>query len=323
MRRLFFTAFLALTVLAPVVRADTYPSKPVKVIIPWPAGGYADSLGRLVALKLGAALGQSVVVENRGGSNGLIGAAAAAKSTPDGYTLMFHSVTSHVINPALYKQVPYEADDLFPVSVVASAPLLLVATNSFESRTLKDMLLQARASAARPLSVASFGAGSASHLAIELLKQQSKVELLHVPYRGGGPALVDTIAGTVPLYFSAFGVGQPMVAQGKLRALAVTSKSRIDSMPNTPTVAEAANLPEFEMSVAYALWVPKGTPMAIQQRLADELKKIVAMPDFQQRLAGEGATGPIASTPVESAAFARAETRRLTALIDSANIKLD
>lgn len=319
--KILATGLMALCLTA-ASHAATYPNKPIRMIIPWPAGGYADNLGRHIANDLSTTLGQPIVVENRGGSNGLIGAAAAAKAEPDGYTVMFHSITSHVINPSLYKQVPYDTDALVPVSIVVASPLLLVASSTFEADDIQDTLTLARASKKEPLSVASFGAGSASHLAIELLKQQADIDLLHVPYRGGGPALIDTVAGTVPLYFAAFGVAQPMVEQGRLKPLAVTSRERVGSMPNVPTLAEAA-LPEFEMSVTYALWAPGGTPAAIQERLAEELQRIVTAPAFQERLAKEGASGPVISMPSESQAFARQEGLRLNKLIESARISLD
>jgi tripartite-type tricarboxylate transporter receptor subunit TctC len=321
MKRLLAALFAALSFTC--AWADTYPSRPLQMIIPWPPGGYADNLGRLVALGLGNELRQSVIVENRGGSNGLIGAAAAARATPDGYTVMFHSVTSHVINPALYGKVPYGPDDLVAVSVVAAAPLLLVATKAFPANNVADMLKLARAQADKPLQVASFGAGSASHLAIELLQQQAAVPLLHVPYRGGGPAMVDTASGMVPLYFAAFGVGRPMVAQGLVKPLAVTGRTRVKSLPDVPTLAEAASLPDFEMTVSYALWVPAHVPADVQQRLAQALARVVATPEFQEKLAMEGASGPVAATPAASAVFVKAETRRLETLVRSAGIKLD
>lgn len=322
MLKVMITA-ISLVSFLPAAFADTYPTKPIKMIVPWPPGGYADTLGRLVAVNLSSVLNQPVIVDNRGGSNGLIGTTAVAKSPADGYTVMLHSVTSYVSNPAFFKQMPYQDDDLTPVAIVASAPLMLVANESFPGHDLKSMIVLARKSKDRPLSVASFGLGSPSHLAIELLKQQAKIELLHVPYRGGGPALTDTLGGTVPLYFAAFGVAQPMVQQGKLRALAVSSKTRVNSLPNVPTVAEAANLPDFEMVVSYGLFVPKGTPADVQERLATEMQHIASLPEFQKRLAIEGASGPVTSTPSASVDFVHAESARITTLIKSANIKLD
>ncbi|CAN5459472.1 tripartite tricarboxylate transporter substrate binding protein [soil metagenome] len=314
---------MVLACFSTVAEAQAWPTKPIHLIIPWPVGGYADSLGRLVAQRLSENLGQPIVVDNKGGSNGLIGAGAAAMAVPDGYTLMFHSVTSHVINPALYAQVPYGPKDLLPITIIAATPLLLVANNAFPAANTADALKLARENKDKPFAVASFGAGSGSHLALELLKQQAHVELLHVPYRGGGPALMDTVAGNVPLYFAAFGLAQPLVAQGKLRALAVTGKERVSTLPDVPTLAESAGLPNFSMTVTYALWAPAHVPAPIVKRISDEMNRIVVTSEFQERLKIEGAVGPVTTTPEQAIAFTDQETRRLTDLVKTAGIKLD
>jgi tripartite-type tricarboxylate transporter receptor subunit TctC len=322
MRRLLVSLVLSLCVVNSPALADSYPSKSIRMVIPWPAGGFADTLGRVVATELSTALKQTVIVENRGGSNGLIGADAAAKAAPDGYTLMFHSVTSHVINPVLYSKVPYGLDALVPIAVVAAAPLMLVASPNSQVKNMEELTQLAR-SQPGTLSFASFGSGSASHLAGELFKQQAKVDLLHVPYRGGGPALADTLAGHVPLYFAAFGVARPNVAQGRLKALAVTSSKRVKAMPDVPTMAEAARLPNFEMSVSYAVWAPAKVPPEILQRISTEMNRITASPRFLERLGTEGAEGPITTSVAESISYVQSETARLTTLVKNAGIQLD
>ena len=222
--------------LTALAQTDAYPNRPIKLIITWPVGGFADTLGRTVAAQLGSILGQQVVVENRGGANGMIGADAVAKSAPDGYTLMFQSVTSHAINPTMYGKTPYSTEkDIVPLAVVASVPMLLVANPSLPAKNIAELIALAKKEP-DSLSYASFGNGSASHLAGALFTNQAGIKMTHIPYKGGGPAITDTLGGQVPLSFSAFGLALPHVKSGKLVALGVTSSTRSKLLPDVPAI---------------------------------------------------------------------------------------
>src|SRR5687768_17202986 len=210
------------------------------MVVPWPPGGTNDILGRALAEPLGRALGQQVIVDNRGGSNGVIGAEAVARAPGDGYTIMFHSITSHATNPAVYKKLGYDTiNDFTPITQIAWVPLLIVAHPSFPARNVRELIAIARA---RPgeVNYASFGQGSMSHLAGELLKAMAKIDIVHIPYKGGGPALVDALAGHVPVYFSSIVPSLPNIKAGRLRAIAITGAERSKQLPDVPSVSETS-----------------------------------------------------------------------------------
>ena len=302
---------------------ETYPSKPITLVVTWPAGGFADLLGRTVAAQLGQVLGQTVVVDNKGGANGVLGTAAVAKAAADGYTLMFQSVTSHAINPHVYAKLPYVSDkDVAPLAVIATVPLLLVAHPAFAAKTVPELVELAKK---QPDSIpyASFGNGSASHLAGALFANQAGVKLMHVPYKGGGPALTDTLGGQVPLYFSAFGLALPQVQAGKLLALGTTAAVRSKQLPDVPTLEEAGALRGYEMSITYAVWAPAGLKPDVAAVLGKALRQVVGAQAFRDKLVGEGAEAMTLLTPAEAQAFVSKEGARLARIARDNAIRLD
>lgn len=302
-------------------QAPAWPDRPVRLVVPWPPGGVNDILGRLLAERLAVEFGQPVLVENRGGSNGVLGAEAVARARPDGLTLMFHSVTSHATNPVLYARLPYDTlGDFAPVTTIAGVPMVIVVHPGARITTLAELVSRARA-APGALSYASFGNGSPSHLAGELLKQRLGIDLLHVPYRGGGPALVDTIAGRVQAYVAGVSTAVAAIEQGQVLALAVTSASRVAALPQVPTVEAAAGLPGYDLSITYGLWAPRGTPPAIIARLHDAAR--AALPALAERFATQGAVPSDAPTPEATAALVQRETERWGEIARRANATID
>ncbi len=306
-----------------IAQADTYPNRPIKLIITWPVGGFADTLGRTVANQLGPILGQQIVVENRGGANGMIGADAVAKAAPDGYTLMFQSVTSHAINPTMYSKTPYSTEkDIIPMAVIAQVPMLLVANPNLGAKNIAELIALAKKEP-DTLSYASFGNGSASHLAGALLTNQAGIKITHIPYKGGAPAITDTLSGQVPMSFSAFGVALPHVKSGKLIALGTTGPSRAKLLPDVPAIEESGNLKGYEMSIVYAVWAPAGMPAPIISRLTKALEQIVASSAFKEKVTNDGGEVMNLSTPVESNAYFQKEMQRLSKIVKDGNIKAD
>jgi len=297
-----------------------WPDRPIKLVVPYPAGGAADQTARLVAIALGERLKTQVVVDNRPGANGVIGAATVAKSVPDGYTLLLDA-TGFTVNPSLQGRMPFDpAKDLVPVSLLMQVPMLLVVPANSPYQTLADLLKAARANPGK-LSFASAGNGSAQHLAGELFKQGHKLFITHIPYRGGAPALTDLMAAQVDLMFSAMPASYPLVKSGKLRALAVTSPKRAELAKQLPTVAESG-LPGFDAQEWNGLWAPAGTSKVVLDRLEAELHAVMALPDIRQRLAANGAEA-IGSSRSEFARFTDAETSKWARVIRSAGITLD
>lgn len=230
--------FAAAAIAAPVAHADTYPSKPIRMIVPFPPGGTSDIMGRLIAGKLSEQLGQQVVVENRGGANGNIGSNLVAKAEPDGYTLVLSGVGSHAINQSLYRSITHNVvTDFTHIGMIARGPNTLVVNPAFEAKSLKELVEIAKAKPGA-LSYASSANGSSNHLSMEMLKVAAGLQITHVPYKGGGPAIADVMAGHVPMMFINFDAALPYVQAGKLRALAMTGTERSSALPDVPTVAE-------------------------------------------------------------------------------------
>ena len=304
--------------------AAAWPAKPVRMVIPWPPGGGADIVGRILAEPLGQALGQQLVVENRGGSNGVIGAEAVARAAPDGYTIMFHSVTSHMLNPSFFAKLPYDTfTDFAPVGLVAEVPLVIVVNPVLPVKALNELLALAKKNPGQ-LSFASFGAGSISQLAGELFNRQFGVKMTHIPYKGGGPALVDTLGGHVPIYFSGIGTSLPMLRAGKLRALGVTTAARSKLLPDVPTVDEAAGSRGYEASVMFGLFAPARTPQAIVTRLNAEVVRLLDSADFQNRLANQGGSDRATSTsPQAMLDYMKTNTPRWAALVKEIGARID
>lgn len=305
---------------APTALAQAWPDRPIKLVVPYAAGGAADQTARMVATQLGERLKTPVIVDNRPGAGGSIGAAVVAKAVPDGTTLLLDA-TGFTVNPSLLPRMPFDAaKDLVPVSLLMQVPMLLVVPASSPHQTLADLLKAARSQPGK-LSFASAGNGSAQHLAGELFKQGHKLFITHIPYRGGAPALSDLMAGQVDLMFSAMPASYPLVRSGKLRALAVTSPKRSALVSQLPTVAEAG-LPGFSAQEWNGLWAPAGTPRPVLERLESELRAVMAMPDIRQRLAASGAEA-VGGSSADFTRFVQTETAQWARVIKTAGITLD
>jgi len=287
LRGLFRTVLLCTLALAAGAQAQDYPARPVKFIVSYPPGGPADILARTLAQKLGDGLGQPMVVENRGGANGNIGAEMAAKAPPDGYTL-FMMTSSHAANVTLYPKLGYDLmRDFAHISNVASYPLLLVVHPGVPAKTVAELVAEAKA---KPgvLTFASAGSGGGAHLAGELFKTMAGVSMVHVPYKGTGPALLDVVGGQVNLMFAGVSAAMPHVKNGRLRALGVSSSARLKSAPEIPTISEAG-VKSYEIASWLGVSAPSGTPPRIIARINAEIAKVAQQPDFAERLAVDGA----------------------------------
>jgi tripartite-type tricarboxylate transporter receptor subunit TctC len=301
--------------------AQAWPAKTVRVIVPYAAGGGADFVARVYARTLGEALGQQFVVDNRGGANGNIGAEMAAKSPPDGYTLLLSASSNLTVNPSIYRKMPFDAlKDFAPVSQAATQPTILVIHPALPATTLKDFVALARSRPAQ-LNFGSAGTGSSAHLAAELFKVVAKVDMVHVPYKGTGPATADLLAGQIPLMFNNLPPSMPLIRAGRLRALAVTSLARSPAAPDVPTMAENG-YPDVEVSVWNAFLAPAGTPAAIVQRLNAEIVKAARGPEVKDRLAAEG-TEAVAGTPEQLTALLRTDTAKWAKVVRIANIPVE
>ncbi len=305
-------------ILAAPAAAQEWPQRAVRFIVPYPPGGGTDIIARILQERLSRALGQPIILENRGGAGGVVGTEAVAKSAPDGYTFLF-TLSSHTINPLLQK-LSYDVErDFLPVSLVASLPQIIAANNDVPIHNMAELIAMARENP-KALAFASVGNGTPSHIAGELLKLRAHIELLHIPYRGGGPAVTDTIAGQVPLIFVSIPVALPYVKAGRLRALAVTTAKRSPSAPDVPTVAEAANLPGYEVDSWYGVFAPAKTPQPIVRRLREEIAKVVNTPEIRDKLLEQGADA-VGSTPEELGRVVTAELAKWAPLIREANIR--
>lgn len=315
---------LAALVLAGTAYAQTapgsYPNRSVKVIVPFAPGGPTDVTARLVAAKLSALFGQQFYIENQAGAGGNIGMGNAAKAAPDGYTILFVS-SSFVVNPSLYAKVPYDASkDFIPISVVADAPNLLVVHPSVQATTVKELIALIKAHPGT-YSFASAGTGTTPHLSGELFKLASNLDLVHVPFHGAGPAVQSTVGGHTLIAFTSLPPSVPLVKDGKLRALAVSSKTRSAALPDVPTMEEAG-LTGQEADTFQAMLVPAGTPKAITDLLYQAVLKIVAMPDVKERFAALG-FDTVANSPEEFAVQIKAEIAKWDKVIKQANIKVE
>jgi len=304
--------------MATTAQPQGYPLKPIRVVVPYPAGGAADITARLVGQKMTERFGQTVVVENRPGAGGAIGADIVAKSAADGYTVLLSSPAEIAVLPHLQK-VPYSVDkDLAPVSLAVTTPLILVVHPSLSATTVTELIAFARA---RPgqLSYASVGSGGVQHLAGELLKITMKIDMVHVPYKGAAQVMSDLIGGQVPMFFSGMPPAMPYIRSGKLRALAVTTTKRSPAAPDVPTMAEAG-VPGFDISNWFAYFVPAGTPSGVIGRLNAEINRALHLQDVKEKLASVGAD-PVGTSPEELAKFVRAESAKFAYLIKISEAK--
>jgi tripartite-type tricarboxylate transporter receptor subunit TctC len=301
------------------VLADTYPSRPVSLVVPYPAGGSVDGVARIIAQKLTEAMGQNFLVENRaGGAGGIVGANYVVKASPDGYTMLL-TASIHVVTPFLHKAVPYDVvKDFTPISLVASGPLLVSTTPSIPANSLKELFDLVRKDPNK-YSFATSSFGSAGHLAIELLKRDAGVDTLVVPYKGASPALTDLMVGTVHLLADPMLSSLPLAQSGKIKALAITSTKRVSIAPEIPTVAESG-MNGFDFASWYGLWGPKDMPADLVNKIQAEVAKIVARPEVKERFAVLGFE-PIGSKPDYFAKYIDDEMAKYGKIIKDANIK--
>jgi len=311
--------FCALACLAATnAAAQAYPTRPIHLIVPFPPGGVTDIVGRIIAQRLSEGLGQQVVVENRGGGNGSIGAALASKATPDGYTLLMGTAT-HAINATFMPNPGFDLEkDFAPVSLVASVPLLLAVNPSMPVTDVKLLVAYAKANPGK-LNFASGSTGSASHLAGEMLKSAAGIQMTHIPYKGGGPAVQDLIAGHVGLMFENMPSILPHVQAGRLRGIATTGPKRSAAIPELPTMIESG-FPGFEAGSWYGIFAPAGTPPEIVDRIHAEVVKALKNPEMQKQLSAQGAD-PIGNSPQEFAAFIHGEIAKWAQVIKTSGAK--
>lgn len=315
------TVTLCLMLAAASAQSQAWPSKPIRFIVPFPPGAATDLLTRTVAPKLGEGLGQQVVVDNRSGAGGMIGVELAAKSPPDGYTLVLATVGPIAINPSLYAKMPYDpAKELAPVTLAGNIFNVLIVHPALAARSVKALIALARA---RPgeLNFGSSGAGAADHLSAELFQVMTKTKMVHIPYKGGPLAMVDLISGNLQLMFATVPTAIGLIKGGKVRAMAITNSKRFPLMPELPTVAEAG-IPGFAVDNWCGVFATGGTPAGIVARLNAELVKVLAVADVKKRLLENGIDA-VSDTPEQFAAYIRAETTKWASVIKDANVKLD
>ena len=305
---------------APLALAQ-YPSKPIHLIVPFPPGGGNDTVARAIAQQISPELGQPVVIDNRPGAGGSVGAELAAKAAPDGYTLFLAGVGSHVVNPNLHKKLPYDPlKDFAPITLIASAPSVLVVNPKVPAQNIAEFTAYARANPGK-LNYASNGNGSAAQLAAAMYESMAGVKMVHVPYKGIAPAMTDLMGGEVQLMFGTVVALVPHIQSGKLRALAVTGKKRSSLLTEVPTLAESG-LPDYQAGSWYGVEAPAGTPREIIDRLNGVMVKALKQPDVVKRLAAEGAE-VIGSTPEEFGAHIKSELARVGAVVRAAGIRAE
>jgi tripartite-type tricarboxylate transporter receptor subunit TctC len=322
-RKLFLFATLALS--SPRILAQGYPSKPIRLVVPFPAGGATDLLARSLAQRLAQGLGQTVVVENKSGGGGSLGSAEVAKAAPDGYTLLITTSSTHSIGPHLNPKLPYKTtgpnSDFTPIAHVADATNVLLVPIDLPVANVKQLTAYAKA---RPgqLNYASSGNGTIVHLTTEAFKAQAGIYVTHIPYRGTALAIPDLVSNKVQILFDSIVSGMPHVKDGKLKALAVTGRTRSGLAPELPTVSESG-LPGFVSTTSFGIYGPRGLPADIGARLNDEFNKAMQSAEMRERLARLGADVAAANTPVQFAAMVQADSERWAAIIRERNISLD
>jgi len=298
--------------------ASQYPARPIRLIVPAPPGGTTDLLGRVIGTRLGEALGQQVVIDNRGGAGGIVGTDMLTKAPPDGHTLAV-IYTPHTVLPHLQKQLPYDAlADITPISMVTTAPLVLVVNPALPVRNVRELIALAKK---QPVVYGSAGNGSGGHLSGELLKQMAGIQATHVPYKGAGPAAMDVVSGQLQFQFAAQITAQGFIRSGRLRAIAVTSTQRTPGLPDIPTVAESG-VPGFVVVNWFGMIAPARTPRAVVTQLNAEIVRILQLPDVRTKLTGEGSE-IVGDTPAQFAAFLRADFEKWGKVIRASGLKVD
>jgi len=303
------------------VAAQAFPNRPARLVVPFPPGGPLDAVGRAIAQKLTEMWGQSVVVDNRPGAGGNIGADFVAKSPPDGYTVVMGALSTHAVNPSLYPTMPYDAvRDFAPITLVAITPNVLVVNNALPVHSVKELIAYAKANPGK-LSFGSGSVGSAGHLAGELFKVEAGVDMVHVPFKGGAPAMQSLLAGDTPVMFDNLANSMPQVKAGKLRALAVTTAERSPLAPELPTMAEAG-VPGFDISTWFGLLAPAGTPPDIVARWNADVGRILSSPEMRDRLAAQGAVAA-PDSPQAFARFIGSELSKYARIVKASGAKVD
>jgi tripartite-type tricarboxylate transporter receptor subunit TctC len=316
-----FASGVAALVLASAAAAQSYPSKPLRMIVPFPPGGATDIIARVVAERLGASLGQSIIVENRPGAGGSIGSDLVAKAAPDGYTILMATTSTHSIGPALNPKLPYVVErDFAPVSHVATSPSVLIVGTSVPAANVRELIAAAKARPGR-LTYGSSGTGTIVHLSGELFRSMADVDLVHIPYKGTQLAIPDIINGQIAMMFDNIVSALPHIRSGKVRALAMGGPKRSPLLPELPTVGESG-LPGYVSDAYFGVFAPAATPREIVARLAGDIGRIVREPDVQMRFSNQGAE-PVGGAPDAFAAVIRADTAKWTKVIRDANVRLD
>jgi tripartite-type tricarboxylate transporter receptor subunit TctC len=301
--------------------AQSYPSNPIRFVVPYPAGGPLDTVARLLGQKVSESVHQPVIVDNKPGAGGNIGADAVAKSAGDGYTILMGAVATHAINPTLYPAIPYDAArDFIPVTQVASTPNVLVVNPSVPASSVREFIAYAKANPGK-LNFGSGSTGSAGHLAGELFKTMAGVDMIHVPYKGAAPAMNDLIGGQIQVMFDNLASSLAQVRAGRIRALAVTTARRSALAPELPTIAESG-LPGFDVNTWFGIFLPAGTPRDVVTRLHVEFTRALALPEIREKMMALGAE-PIGSNPEEFAAYIRAESEKYARVIRASGARAD
>jgi tripartite-type tricarboxylate transporter receptor subunit TctC len=324
MKRLLTVMLSALlfAVAAAPVGAQDFPSRPLRIIVPYPPGGGTDRVARIIGEKLAEQMGQPVVIDNRAGAGGVVGTEASARAAPDGYTMVLGSTATHAVNPSLYSKPGYDPiADFVAISPLATTPAILVVNASLQVSSLQELLAMMRAP--RPgvsVTFASAGAGSLQHMAGELFKSMTKADILHVPYKGAAPAMTDLLAGHVTMAFDTMPSAMPHVRAGKLKALGVSAPKRVPSLPDVPAIAEV--VPGYELITWYGLLAPRGVPAPIVERLNGEVRKALESRDVADKLTQAG-LDPMWSGTAEFAAMVRSDVPRMRQLIQASGAKAD
>jgi tripartite-type tricarboxylate transporter receptor subunit TctC len=319
--RIIAIAIVSACGLSAVAEAQTYPARPVTIVVPNAAGGGTDTIARLIGDQLSRQLGQSFVVENKTGAGMVLGTVAVAKAPPDGHTLLMGLNGNLTVNPSLYVKLPYDpVADFRPVAMLAEYPFLVVVNNDLPVKSIKELVAYLKANAGK-VDYASAGNGTGQHLSAELFKMMTGTEMSHVAYRGAQPAYQDVISGRVPVFFDNMSTAMSLAQGGKVRALAITSKQRSSLMPDIPTVEEAG-VPGFEYHTWFGLWAPKATPSAIVEKLHAEVKKALADPTIQQRIAGTaGVASHMELSKIDP--FVKTEIEKWAEVVKRAGIKVE
>jgi tripartite-type tricarboxylate transporter receptor subunit TctC len=304
---------------AAVAAHAAFPDRPITIVVPYSPGGAADAVARVVASHLSTKLGTGVIVDNKPGASGTIGAGYVAKAAPDGYTVLYEA-TPHSINPHLFSKMPYTPDALEPLSEVLEIPNVLIVRPDSPYKTVQDLVAQAKAHPGR-VNFASGGSGTVQRMAAEMFRQKLNLDMVHVPYKSGGPAITDVMSGQVDFMFGTIAATAPLVKSGKLRALAITSPNRSELLPSVPTVSET-EIPGFEAVEWHGMFVPKGTPAPVVDKLHGALAEVLKEPEVKQRFAALGAT-PIGSTPAAFATFLKKEDEKWGEVVRKGKITLD